>query len=236
MNRIDVINQIMRKQGGSGVYVEIGVRNGKCFFNISARHRLAVDPEFRISKRTFVKAYSRNPLQWFRDSFFAVTSDEFFRTQRARLLRLKPDLVFIDGLHTYEQSYKDVLNSLEVINPGGIIVMHDCNPTNEVAAMPALSPAEVAAKKLPGWKGVWCGDVWKAIVRLRTLPDLEAFVLDTDFGLGIVRHRKDVKPSLAISPASIEDLSYNDLNANRKELLNLKPAGYFSDFLNSVGR
>lgn len=234
MNRISIINGILEKKGRSCVYVEIGVRNGKCFFNIEAKHRMAVDPEFRIAKRTYLKAYSRKPLQWFRDSFFSLTSDDFFSAQRNLLRRLKPDVIFIDGLHTYEQSYRDVINSLEVMQAEAVIVMHDCNPTNEVAAVPALSPSEVADKNLPGWKGVWCGDVWKSIVRLRTQPDLEVFVLDTDFGLGIVKNSKGKGPALPASSFNIDDLSYVELNANRGELLGLKPVTYFADFLSTV--
>lgn len=234
MNRISVINEILKRKGGASVYVEIGVRNGKCFFNIQAKHRMAVDPEFRIAKRTYLKAYSRNPVQWFRDSFFSLTSDDFFNSQRERLRRLKPDVIFIDGLHTYEQSYRDVINSLEVIDTEAVIIMHDCNPTNEVAALPALSPAEVAERNLPGWKGVWCGDVWKAIVHLRSRPDLEVFVLDTDFGLGIVKKNKGKGSELSLSSFNIGDLSYSDLNANRRELLGLKSVRYFSEFLSTV--
>lgn len=234
MNRISVINEILKRKGGASVYVEIGVRNGKCFFNIQAKHRMAVDPEFRIAKRTYLKAYSRNPLQWFSDSFFSLTSDDFFQSERDRLMRLKPDVIFIDGLHTYKQSFRDVINSLEVMDTDAVIVMHDCNPTNEVAAMPAFSPAEVAEKNLPGWKGVWCGDVWKSIVRLRTLPDLQVFVLDTDFGLGIVRKSKGTQPSLSASALNIDDLSYSDLMVNRGDLLGLKPVTYFSEFLSTV--
>lgn len=235
MRRIAVINEIIRRKGGDGVYVEIGVRNGKCFFNIQAKYRVAVDPEFRIAKRTYLKVYGRNPMRWFRDSFFSQTSDEFFKKQRDLLMRLKPDVIFIDGLHTYEQSFRDVMNSLEVVSSGGVIVIHDCNPTNEIVAMPATSPMEVARKHPAGWRGIWCGDVWKTVVRLRTLPDVESFVLDTDFGLGIVRKRKGTRPSLSGSLISIKDLTYDDLAANRTDLLDLKPVEYFSEFLSTVG-
>lgn len=38
------------------------------------------------------------------------------------------DLIFVDGLHSAEQSYRDVINALTFVRPGGIIMMHDCNP------------------------------------------------------------------------------------------------------------
>ena len=234
MNRMAVINEIIRKKGRTTAYVEIGVRNGKCFFNITARYRMAVDPDFRIGKRTYLKAYSRNPLQWFRDSFHSQTSDDFFRTYKNELLRKKPDVIFIDGLHTYEQSYRDVGHSLEVLNAGGVIVMHDCNPTTEIAAMPAFSPVEVATMYPEAWRGVWAGDVWKTIVRLRCEPGLEVFVLDADFGLGIVRKKEGAQPVLTLTAEDIGNMHYGDLADNREELLDLRSPDYLKDFLESV--
>ena len=38
------------------------------------------------------------------------------------------DCIFIDGLHTFEQSLKDFYNAWEVLNKGGAVVFHDTNP------------------------------------------------------------------------------------------------------------
>jgi hypothetical protein len=65
--------------------------------------------------------------------------------------------------------------------------------------------------------GAWTGDCWKAWVQLRaTRNDLSMFVVDTDFGVGIIRKGKQKR--LALENLS---LNYNDLEANRKEWLNL---------------
>ena len=67
-----------------------------------------------------------------------MTSDEFFAKAS---LPFRFDVVFIDGLHTYEQSRKDAENALGVIVEGGVIIMHDCNPPNAAAAQPAQGGA-----------------------------------------------------------------------------------------------
>jgi hypothetical protein len=97
------------------------------------------------------------------------------------------DVVFVDGLHTYQQALKDVNNSLINLNEKGVIIIHDCNPPHEAAAYPADSYDHAASLSLPGWTGEWCGDVWKTICYLRShRNDLKIFVLDCDYGLGIV--------------------------------------------------
>ena len=55
-----------------------------------------------------------------------MTSDEFFEQNKEKF-----DIVFIDGLHHSEQVYKDILNSLNILNEDGTIICHDMNPTEE---------------------------------------------------------------------------------------------------------
>ena len=50
-----------------------------------------------------------------------MTSDEYFSKFKDKF-----DIIFIDGLHHYEQVKKDIFNSLEILNSNGIILMHDC--------------------------------------------------------------------------------------------------------------
>ena len=56
-----------------------------------------------------------------------MTSDTFFsQIEKA----LKFDVIFIDGLHTYYQCQKDVVNSLNHLNNNGVIFIHDLLPKN----------------------------------------------------------------------------------------------------------
>jgi hypothetical protein len=91
---------------------------------------------------------------------------------------------------------------LEFLKPDGVIIMHDCNPLSEVAALPAASYEHAA--NIMGFSGEWNGDVWKTIVNLRsTRKDLDIFVLDCDQGLGIIASREP-QAGLSFTPEEEE--------------------------------
>jgi len=241
MNRINVIQGIIdAKQAKS--YLEIGFGNGDCFYSIKAPLKMTVDPRFFNARKQKIKYYIKH---WRRicaeylrgvNKYFEMTSDDFFRTRSGVLKKFPPDVVFVDGLHSHEQSLKDVLNVLEYLNKGGVVVLHDCCPRSEAQAYPARSYKDVARLRLPGWNGQWSGDVWKTVVYLRSRrPDLNVFVLDTDMGLGIVTAAgTGGPPALGYSLEEIKQLSYTELEKRRDVMLNLKGREHLSEFLRTV--
>lgn len=232
MTRVEVIQQLINLTS-TQYYLEIGVNRGACFLNIKAPHKTAVDPNFIISLFKKLKYLFKN-FKNINNHYFEVTSDDFFQEQKQWLQTYSPKVVFIDGLHTYEQSLKDVLNVLEATNDNAMIVMHDCNPLTEAAAYPAKSIFQAQEDKPAGWDGTWNGDVWKTMVYLRSMrKDLNSFVLNTDHGLGIV-YKGIPENTLDFSKEAIDKLTYKDLEKNRLELLNLKPVEYFNTFLNLI--
>lgn len=203
-------------------YVEIGVQTGLCFFKIKADKKIAVDPAFIIKPTKKIKAYLQNTAN-FNNQFFELTSDDFF-SAKADYLRQAGgiDVIFIDGLHLYEQVVIDVENALQFLNPGGVILLHDCNPASAAAAIRGKSPDEIKKNPPPGWTGEWNGDVWKAIVELRSQrSDLDISVFNCDYGIGYIT-KSPAKKMLAFSTAEVLKLEYKDLEENRQELLNLK--------------
>lgn len=127
-------------------------------------------------------------------------SDVFFAKNRQHF-----DLIFIDGLHHADQVERDILNALKFLTDNGSIVVHDCNPTSE------------AMQQVPRIQGEWTGDVWRAWVKLRCRADLSMVVLDTDYGVGVIRKGKQ-------DPLYVrESATYQDFVNNRKEWLNLVP-------------
>jgi SAM-dependent methyltransferase len=122
-----------------------------------------------------------------------MTSDQFFAQNRRHF-----DLIFIDGLHERPQVDRDLQNSLKVLRGGGSIVLHDCNPISE--------EMQTVPQPLP--KAAWTGDVWKSIALLRMhRPELSVWVVDTDWGCGIVQHGKQSQfpscPHLSNLPSTI---------------------------------
>lgn len=95
-----------------------------------------------------------------------MSSDTFFDKEHTFLSKTGLDIAFIDGLHTFSQTLKDVQNTLRYLNKKGVIVLHDCNPLSEVAALPAKSIREIQKLNPPGFTGIWNGDVWKTIAYL----------------------------------------------------------------------
>jgi hypothetical protein len=190
-------------------YLEIGVHIGVVLLNVRAARKVGVDPRPRIGLRRRL----RHPLGMRRTELVAETSDRFFAglDPDARF-----DVVFIDGLHLHEQVMRDTENALRHLGEDGAILVHDCNPTSE-----ALAERDSTAAQAAGVSG-WCGDVWKAIAELRaTRSDLQVCVLDTDYGVGVIR-RGPAEPVKL--PVRAGDLRYADLERDRAGLLGLTPA------------
>ena len=129
---------------------------------------------------------------------YHVTSDEFFASNQDLF-----DIIFIDGLHEAEQVKRDIANALVYLKDGGRIVMHDCNPTSE------------QLQKVPREQLEWTGDVWKAYIAYRKEGNIEMYVVDTDYGVGVLN------PSKSGRPLELEINTYQDLDDHRKEALNL---------------
>ena len=235
MNRISVIQMLINKLSMEKpvTYLEIGSAAGMTLFKIKAKRKIAVDLRLDYKKTKKIKWMFKNICN-INNRYYKTTSNKFFEKQTDVLLKHGLDVVFIDGLHTYRQSLEDVQNALKFLNERGVIVMHDCNPPSEAAAYPTDSLEHAVSLNLPGWTGQWCGDVWKTICYLRSIEkDLRVFVLDCDYGLGIIA-RGQPENLLDFSAEQIEDFSYSDLVNNHQRLLNLKPAGYINEFIGFV--
>lgn len=189
MKRWEVINHLIQKNGYTR-YLEIGVQARQCFNQIRIPFKFGVDPK------------PMAPVD------FLGTSDVFF-TQNQETF----DIIFIDGDHTAEQAYKDIINSQKCLKENGTIVLHDCNPTSERMQRPKRVTSQ------------WTGDVWKAFVYYRQEIDPHSFVIDSDWGLGII---DDWQIPVVVEPSfDILELNYPQLSAHRTEWLNLKSVQEF---------
>jgi len=196
-------------------YLEIGVFVGHNLLQMKAPNILVVDPFIQVPN------WQNNTRDYI--SYFELTSNEFFEQHSDLFKDQKIQACLIDGLHTYEQSLKDVLNALDNGTDDCLIIMHDCKPANNAAAQKTMA----LARRTEGYNGLWMGDVYKSIIWLRTFrPDVVAFVLDCDCGLGIVK-KGNPETMLSLTEEQINDLEYEDLVENMDDLLNLKPVSYY---------
>jgi len=194
--RFDLINYFIEKNDYLN-YLEIGVRAPQaCFNRIIATHKDAVDPS------------PLNP----GEINYPITSDEFFDLLKDHP-EIKYDVIFIDGLHLYEQVKKDIDNSLKHLTDNGTILMHDCSPPTVHHQRENYEDYTTPAGS------AWNGTTWKAFVEKRcTNPNLYMGVVDTDYGVGVIK-----KGSQKIwKNADVETcMTYDYLDKNRTELLNL---------------
>lgn len=194
ITRTHILNHLIKKNKYT-TYLEIGVRdpNRGNFNNIKIKSKLGVDPSPKVTQ----------------DNIYIGTSDDFFINNQNKF-----DIIFIDGLHMMEQVDKDIENSLNCLNEGGLILLHDCNPPTEFHQRENYC----IDGKYPSWNGT----VWKSIVKLRfNRDDLKVNVIDTDWGVGIISKSQNEK---LIDTVNLE---YKNLEDNRENMLGLISTDFF---------
>ena len=195
IHRLNLINKIIIDFQLKS-YLEIGCDQDEVFSKVVIENKVGVDPVSGGNIR--------------------LTSDEFFKKNTDFF-----DLIFIDGLHEYSQVKKDIVNSLKVLSPKGIILIHDCMP---------LSYLDQA---IPRGQRKWNGDVWKSIVELRTRNDVFTCVGCFDQGIGMILNRKNDQ-ILELSEDynfQFKDLSYENYYNNFDKYLNLIDQNKFFELI-----
>jgi hypothetical protein len=98
-------------------YLEIGVETGSTFKDVSCSSKTGVDPCFLFDWET---CNGTNGVK-----LLNTTSDLFFHD-------LDPgtvfDLIFIDGLHTFEQTYRDIIHAVSHSHARTIFLIDDTVP------------------------------------------------------------------------------------------------------------
>lgn len=194
MTRTELINGLMITNKFKN-YLEIGMqKSANNFDKIIAAVKVSVDPDPNA------------------EAMYPETSDSFFNLYIPLLYHeTHPmpyfDLVFIDGLHHAEQVERDIINSMRVLNPGGYIVLHDCNPKEEWQQL------------VPRQHKIWYGDVWRAFAGFRKkYPNYISFCLDHDCGLGVICKAGSYEK---IEPGFVTDMPWQEFDKNRKQLLGI---------------
>jgi len=149
-NRIAVVVALLKKFSQPR-YLEIGCASDILFNLVDATSKVGVDPLSGGTHR--------------------VISDDFFKTNVNKF-----NVIFIDGLHTYQQVRQDLINSLRVVEDGGFIALHDTLPRNWVEQnVPGLFP------------GAWTGDVWKVLFELLASQHFDFRIVQIDHGVTVIK-------------------------------------------------
>ncbi len=117
------------------------------------------------------------------------------------------DVIFVDGLHTYEQVHRDVQNSLRCLNKDGYIVMHDLLPRNWIEQhRPQLTPS-----------GPYLSDGWKTAFDLLKVTGIDFKLVKIDHGVGVIR-KKDSSATLKNSFSELLDKQFSYFVDNIEKL------------------
>jgi hypothetical protein len=131
-------------------YLEIGVWRGKTFMNVLVRNKDGVDPQFEFD----TNSYQSDVV-----SFFPTTSDVFFTHHASK----KYDLIFLDGLHTFEQTLRDFCSSLSFSHKRTVWLIDDTVPS-DIFSVHRNPQVAVQTRAAHGIKNTsWHGDVFKLV-------------------------------------------------------------------------
>jgi hypothetical protein len=144
---------------------------------------------------------------------------------------LKYDVILVDPFHEYAESARDIAIAVDLLNPGGTVIVHDCYPRDAALAGPAFV------------EGAWCGVTYKAYLDfVLSRDDLDFCTVDADFGCGVIRLNDGDRslPRLATAPVGRDkvveqwmrlgndcDAAFKLLTAHAGTLLNLVTAEEF---------
>ena len=166
------INTLLDALGAPARYLEIGVETGFTFFSVSAASKTAVDPEFLFDVDA---ARSEHPSS----EFHQMTSDDFFATRQPKEAY---DLVFLDGLHTWDQTYRDFCNTLLITGERSVIVLDDIFPADVFSCNRDQIEALTMRQFMSGDpSNAWHGDTYKIIPLIQTFhPTLSYCTIISD--------------------------------------------------------
>jgi hypothetical protein len=198
------INAVHSAHPWMQTYLEIGLEFGHTLENVTLPVRTGVDPVPQFDTRALPTGV---------DIHVGPSDDFFAGISPTRTF----DLAFIDGLHTYQQTYRDIIHAFEHC-PHGVLLVDDVVPSDWISAIPDHQ-ASLAERRRHGLTDLsWHGDVFKVMLILDAHhPELD-WVTITDRGnpqafVWRRRSRTRVRPvSLAVQD-SLQEITYDDIFA-----------------------
>ena len=189
-------------------YLEVGVWYGYTLENVRIPERWGVDPAPLFDLGRLPRG----------NLVFPGSSDEFFEKLDATL---RFDLVFLDGLHTWQQTYVDLINSLRHLSDAGAILIDDVIPSDKYSAIPDQERAMRERRSAGILDSRWHGDVFKVLFVVRDhVPGLRWCVIDEQQGNPQALVWRDPKATTplamrrVLSPAVYNQLAYHEAFPN----------------------
>jgi hypothetical protein len=140
-------------------YLEIGVNKGMTFNALEAATKVAVDPKFLFDFEQVAREIHGT-------SFHETTSDDFFG--RIASPKTAFDVIYLDGLHTSEQTIRDLINAMSFLKPNGVIIIDDVFPCSYLASLPNRRETRLVRQAQGDTTGAWMGDVYRLVFFIET--------------------------------------------------------------------
>jgi hypothetical protein len=159
-----------------GHILEIGCGESSIYLSKMAEKHNCICYHVEYSKSGVVNMKNTNGYFGNNSKIFNMKSDEFFEKKYIKNSDNKISLAFIDGDHKYEQVSKDYYNTLDNMEKGGYIFLHDtCPPDN----------TWTTENK--------CGTVYKLRQEIEENSRIHSFTFkeNTAFGVGLTMVRID---------------------------------------------
>jgi hypothetical protein len=201
IRRITALGQI----NSATNYLEIGIADGSNFNGVQIPRKTGVDIDltrFQPGEDTF-QGSAR---------LYEESSDNFFRTSAEGIY----DIIFLDGLHTAEQTFRDFLSSLDFASPSTIWLIDDVLPNSALSSVPDLHKWHKIRRLLNSDEGQWHGDVFRCMLLMRATFSTFSFATITDQGnpQSLVWRGKNPAPCINLSLEEIARFTYFDLIEN----------------------
>lgn len=170
--------QLIHDHLRADTYLEIGVAGGASLA-MAGEHcsAIGIDPGFTLSRS--IRAWAK---------LFYLRSDDYFAQFDTRevLGGRNVKLSFIDGLHTFDQVFRDLINVMPYLTTDSHAILHDVYPVHSVTA-------ERVRRSI-----FWTGNVWKVVFLIREfLPQLKFTTLPTaPSGLFLIKGFDGKRPEI----------------------------------------
>lgn len=198
--RKDIVQSFIDVRGFTSL-LEIGARAVDSLGSVDVQHMVSVNKDFSL------------------DGAIHETSRDYFFVDGAAS---RHDIIYIDGCHLSENVAHDIRESVRHLNPGGVVVIHDCLPDDEKYGSRTYN------------FGRWFGDAWRAVIEYFSVSPYLCYTVDTDCGCGIVdtKFHRDMRHR--IETINRMDLDWSDFANNRDRLLRVINKTSFRDAINGV--
>jgi tetratricopeptide (TPR) repeat protein len=137
----------------------------------------------------------------------------------AHVAQQRYDLIFFDPMHVRPQVDQGLKLLPQLLNPGGFLVVHDCNPEDIELTSKVRRP------------GKWLGETYKAFSLFHSHNPQRSLTVNSDFGVGVI-----LNEGLELTYDHAPDIDYASVAADRRRHLGLTEWPDFLDRLHSNDR